>query len=257
MDEKKFKTKYVSSSKDVLDFYDEYAQSWDQRFNESESTIQFHKIRLDSFLDLAQLKKNMTIIELGIGTGPYVNTIAPLVKQLVCIDGSSDMLKMLKRKIKNINNVQIKLFDLAKPLMNFDIKADLIYFFGLIEHIIEVDTFLDNCKKMLHKDGKIIVITPNALCPWYYGIRNFFRSGKHCTSDKYYSRRNLKRIMLNHEFIEERCIYWGFFPAGISDFLYKILNYIGKFIEKTPLKVFSGGISLKYRINSEPRNYED
>ena len=248
MDEKSFSTKQSSSSKDVLDFYDLYAESWDERFGDTESVKEFHKIRLDSFFKLADLSKNKTCAELGVGTGPYVTEIAPLVKNLICIDGSKGMLDVLGKKVKRLNNIQLKQIDLSKPLEKSPFKVDVLYFFGLIEHVINMDNLMENCKLILNEGGKIVVISSNGLSPWYHGIRKPFRGGIHCTTDKYYSRNSLGKIMIDHGFREEQCIYWGFFPAGVKGFLYKFFKFVGSLFEKTPLKKFGGGMTISYKF---------
>jgi len=248
MDEKSFSTKQSSSSKDVLDFYDLYAESWDERFGDTESVKEFHKIRLDSFFKLADLSKDKTCAELGVGTGPYVTEIAPLVKNLICIDGSKGMLDVLGKKVKLLNNIQLKQIDLSKPLEKSPFKVDVLYFFGLIEHVINMDNLMENCKLMLNEGGKIVIISSNGLSPWYHGIRKPFRGGIHCTTDKYYSRNSLGKIMIDHGFREEQCIYWGFFPAGVKGFLYKFFKFVGSLFEKTPLKKFGGGMTISYKF---------
>jgi len=108
---------------------------------------------------------------------------------------------------------------------------------------------IENCKLMMNDGAKIVVISSNALSPWYYGIRKIFRNGIHCTTDKYYSRYSLGRIMREHGFHEEFCQYWGFFPAGVKGLTYKILSGIGWLIGKTPLKKFGGGMTISYRLS--------
>lgn len=248
MDEKSFSTKESKSSKDVLDFYDLYAKSWDERFGDTESVKEFHKIRLESFFKLAGLAKDKDSAELGVGTGPYVSDIAPLVKSLICVDGSKGMLDVLEKKISHLNNVKLKQIDLSKPLEKSPFQVDILYYFGLIEHVINIDNLIENCKLMLNKGGKIVVISSNGLSPWYHGIRKPFRGGIHCTTDKYYSRKSLGNIMALHGFKEEGCIYWGFFPAGVTGLLYKFFRFIGSIIEKTPLKKFGGGMTVSYKF---------
>jgi len=163
------------------------------------------------------------------------------------VDGSIEMLKVLGRKTKNYKNVQLEQIDLSKPLPQVNFSADLIYFFGLIEHVIDIDNLMENCIKMLNDGGKIVVISSNALSPWYYGLRKIFRAGTHCTTDRYYSRRSLGKVMARHGFIEEKCIYWGFFPAGIEGLFYRILKCMGGLLEKTPLKALGGGMTISYK----------
>ena len=251
MDEKSFSTKESKSSKDVLDFYDLYAESWDKRFGDTESVKEFHKIRLESFFKLAGLTKDKDCAELGVGTGPYVTDIAPLVKNLICVDGSKGMLEVLEKKISHLNNIQLKQIDLSKPMEKSLFQVDIVYFFGLIEHVINIDNLIKNCRLMLNKGGKIVVISSNGLSPWYHGIRKPFRGGIHCTTDKYYSRKSLGNIMALHGFQEVGYIYWGFFPAGVTGLLYKFFRFIGALIEKTPFKKFGGGMTISYKFNDQ------
>jgi 2-polyprenyl-3-methyl-5-hydroxy-6-metoxy-1,4-benzoquinol methylase len=246
MDEKSFRTKQASSSKDVLNFYDEYAESWDRRFGETESVTEFHASRLGIFLELAKLSIEKTAVELGVGTGPYVNRIAPLVKQLICVDGSGEMLKIVRKKVENLNNVSLKQMDLSKPCKKVDFKGDVVYFLGLIEHVIEIDVLIENCKLMLNDGGTVVVVSSNAFSPWYYGLRRIFRAGMHCSTDKYYSRSSLGKIMDKHGLSEECCKYFGFVPPGVEGVTFKILRRIGNFFGETPLKIFAGGMAIRY-----------
>jgi len=248
MDEKTFKKRQSSSSNDVFEFYDDYAETWDTRFGKTESVIEFHKKRLKNFLELAELSKDKVAAELGVGTGPYVEDIAPLVKKLICVDGSKGMLNVLKSKAKNLKNVNIKQIDLSKPIKKTEIKADVVYFFGLIEHVIDIDTLMENCKLMLNDGGRIVAVASNATSPWYYGVRRFSRAGSHLTTDKYHSRKTLGKVMREHGFEEQDYRYWGFYPAGIEGFAYKFLRWFGDILENTPLKIFAGGMTISYKL---------
>ncbi|HEU19419.1 MAG TPA: class I SAM-dependent methyltransferase, partial [Deltaproteobacteria bacterium] len=108
MDEKTLFTKHSTNSKDVIEFYDTYAEAWDKRFRSTKSTKMFHQLRLETFLSLAKLKKEEVAVELGVGTGQYLEKIAPLVKQIICIDGSQKMLEILLKKNKHLSNISIQ-----------------------------------------------------------------------------------------------------------------------------------------------------
>src|SRR5512136_2009601 len=104
MDEKNLSTKESRSSEDVIGFYDTYAEGWNQRFRNIKSTQKFHQARLESFFRVAQLKKNETCIELGAGTGQYLEKIVPHVKEIICIDGSQKMLDILLKNNGHLTN---------------------------------------------------------------------------------------------------------------------------------------------------------
>jgi 2-polyprenyl-3-methyl-5-hydroxy-6-metoxy-1,4-benzoquinol methylase len=249
MNEKSFRTLFARSSNDVLAFYDRYASTWDNRFMNKKSTDKFHQIRLNSFLSLAKLSKNSRIIEVGVGTGVYLDKISPIVKEVICIDGSNKMLDELEKKHGALSNIKLIQLDLEKPVSKDIQQADLVYCFGLIEHIIEIDTFIQNLGKMINHKGRLIFVTPNGKSPWYGNMRYLLRSGKHCSTDKYYNIADLNKLMSKHGFIEEKCIYWGYFPAGVNDFIWKLLEAIGYMIDKTPMRKYAGGITISYMKN--------
>jgi SAM-dependent methyltransferase len=252
MDEKDFQMQSAQSSRDVLAFYDRYAKTWDKRFGGHKlSTMQFHRIRFESFLQVADFKKTDRVIELGVGTGPYLEEILPLVREVICIDGSEQMLDLLREKHGDHPNIQLFQMDLEKPIKRLPFQADLVYWFGLIEHIIDVNSFILNCKSMLRIGGRVAFIAVNGRCPWYSGISRFWRAGRHCSSDTYYTKEQLDHLMISHGFAPEATIYWGYFPAAIGDTLYHILNLIGKVVERTWLKHYAGGLTLSYVFKGE------
>lgn len=252
MDEKTFQTQEVSSSNDIVTFYDNYAETWDARFALRKSTDAFHKMRLGSFLNLAGLSRRDVIAELGVGTGVYLKTIAPMVKEVICIDGSKKMLDVLKEKNKELINVRLVQCDLEEKC-DFNFKVNLLYCFGLIEHIIDLDCFIENCKSMLLPKGRLVFVTPNARSPWYGKMRSFFRAGKHCSSDHYYTKESLDSIMRKKGFQCSAYVYWGYFPAGISDTLFALLSFWGEIIDRTPLRRLAGGMTLFYELIDHER----
>jgi SAM-dependent methyltransferase len=247
MDEKTIQTQTVQSSKDILAFYNRYAKSWDERFGSQRfSILHFHHLRLESFLKLANLKKTDRLVELGVGTGLYLDIISPFVKEVICIDGSDQMLNVLRAKNRKLPNVKLFQMDLEYPLENVFFQADLVYWFGLIEHIIDVNTFIKNIKRMLPIGGRVVLIVANGRCPWYRGMRRLWRAGRHCSSDRYYTKDQLDNLMASHGFAPETAIYWGYFPPGVGNNLYKILTLLGKIAERTCLKRFAGGLTASY-----------
>ncbi len=250
MEERDFKTKLARSSQDVIAFYDRYARSWDWRFRDRPSTLEYHQNRCNSFLQVARLEKTDRVVEVGVGTGLYLDRISPLAQEVICIDGSQQMLELLKKKHGNLPNIRTFLWDLETPLPNISLAADLVYGFGILEHIINLEPFLVNCKRMLRSRGRIIFITPNGKSPWYHGLRRPWRVGRHCSTDRYYSLNELIEILGVFGFSLEKAIFWGFFPAGIGDFPFHILDRIGKLIERTRFREYAGGLTASF-ISSE------
>jgi ubiquinone/menaquinone biosynthesis C-methylase UbiE len=125
--------------------------------------------------------------------------------------------------------------------------ADCVYFFGLIEHVIDVSSFLAEIMRVLKKEGVVIGITPNKNSPWYK-IRHFIRqTGKHCTTDKYYSIKELNKLFLSNGFTKVYASYWGAVPAGTNDYVGRFLSTIEPLLEKTYLRTLLGGLTFSYR----------
>ncbi len=253
MDERTFKTADARSSADVLEFYSKYAASWDDRFAARRSTTAFHRARLQSFLRLANLRKTDVIIEIGAGTGPYLDALSPLVGKIICIDGSPKMLDVLSSKHRSLENVQILQMDLEKPIEGSIPQGDVLYCFGLIEHIIDLRTFLQNCRRLLKDNGNFIIVTPNGRSPWYGLIRRLCRAGKHCSSDRYFRKEELDRLLEPCGFRSSLFVYWGYFPAGVNDAVYLALDRVGRALEKTRLRRYAGGLTASYIVSASER----
>jgi len=246
VDEKTFRTQVVRSSKDVIAFYSQYAATWDERFGDKRSTSEFHRIRLESFLKVAHLKKTDRLVELGVGTGPYLDMISPLVKEIICVDGSKQMLDILWAKHGNLPNITLVHMDLEQLIENVSFQADLVYCFGLLEHIIDANNFVKNCRSMLRTGGRVIFVTANGRSPWFGVMRQLWRAGRHCSSDRYYTRKQIDELMGQHGLAPEVAIYWGYCPAGVGDTVYWTLNLIGKIAERTFLEQYAGGLTVSY-----------
>jgi SAM-dependent methyltransferase len=245
MDERSFQTQKAQSSRDVLAFYDAYAPSWDERFGDSPTTRAFHRMRLDSLLALARFRPSDRAVELGVGTGAYLDDIAPKVRELVCVDGSRGMLDVLEAKHAHLPNLRVTQLDLEQPAAP-ELAADVVYCFGLLEHIIDTRTFLDNCRRMLVPGGRLIIVAPNGESPWYGAMRRLCRAGSHCTSDRYYSKAACAALLEPHGFRYEAAKYWGYAPAGIPPFAYGLLTAIGRVVDRTPLRRFAGGLTIAF-----------
>lgn len=254
MDEKKFSTKISSTEKDVIDFYDAYAESWDERFGDGLSNAHFHKKRFDSFKEaLLCAQNNDVAVELGVGTGVYIDKVACLCNKIIGIDGSKNMLEVLDRKLnklglKNVSLYQSNVLDLVEIS---DSSIDVVYFFGLIEHIVDISKFINEIKRVLKPGGIVIGVTPNGSSPWY-SLRYLFRgTGKHCSSDTYYTKKQIDDLYTDHDFAFEKILFWGGVPAGINNFImYKSLALVESIIAKTLFKKYFGGMTFVYKKKS-------
>lgn len=96
--------------------------------------------------------KPQSLIEIGSGTGNFIERIRHMVPETVASEYNREAAKICLQK--NIKTIPI---DIAK-IQN---KFDIVCAFEVLEHVWDNDTFMQNCVNLLHKKGKIIFSTPD------------------------------------------------------------------------------------------------
>ena len=107
-------------------------------------------------------KKNIKIIDLGCGSGEWLEILQDNGYSPVGID-SNDLIVAKTRNEYNDLNIENK--DALTYLNNCgDESIDVVCSFQMIEHLglFELYSFFDECKRVLKEDGLIILATPNA-----------------------------------------------------------------------------------------------
>lgn len=251
MHEKSFVTKKTNNESDVIKFYDDYADDWDQRFEPSKSTSYFFEGRWKSFQEiLGSGNSYKYALELGVGTGQYIERARVIFSNIIAVDGSPKMLEQLKQKLDKfkIDNVSVMLANTLDLSSIQSDSVDIVYCFGLLEHIIDMESFFKEINRVLRHDGIFIAVIANAMCPWYLFRRHVRGAGKHCSTDSYYTKRQLIEVTSRHGFTFERARYWGGVPAGIgSGIVFRMLKFLEPLIENSFFSVFLGGITLRFR----------
>jgi ubiquinone/menaquinone biosynthesis C-methylase UbiE len=252
MRENDFSTKVVKNESDVIAFYDEYASSWDDRFGDLFTTHYFIERRWRSFVEAVDHCKidNIAAVELGVGTGVYIERTAKMFSCITAIDGSEKMLRALRYKVeeKNISNVSVLRSNILQLEQIKDSSFDCVYFFGLLEHIIDVNLFTKEIGRILRKGGFVIGVTPNGNSPWYYLRRLIRGTNKHCSSDTYYTIKKIDMLFKPMGFKREYSAQWGAVPAGINHRAGRILAGLEPLLEMSCLKMFLGGLTFAYKF---------
>lgn len=138
----------------------------------------FTKFRDDYIVNQCKSKK---VLHIGSCDWPYAEekfkkgTLLHQKIQKVCkdqlgIDLDKESIAYLKKN--GIDN--IKYFDMNK-VEKLDYKPDIIIFGETIEHIMNLETGLNNLKKIMTNDTKMIITTPNADAAYriYMSLRGY------------------------------------------------------------------------------------
>jgi ubiquinone/menaquinone biosynthesis C-methylase UbiE len=106
------------------------------------------------------LNPEMTVLDIGCGTGIITNEIAEDVKKIDAIDYSEKMIKEAETKAakKEIKNITYAVKS-VNELNGNGIKYNCITAFNVLYFIKNIDEMLDNIHCVLEKDGLFISVT--------------------------------------------------------------------------------------------------
>src|SRR5262245_50557406 len=94
----------------VAEYYDRAAETWDSTHGAARQNARFARQIRDSLKRLlSPADRSGTALELGAGTGPYVDITAPLFARLIATDLSDGMLAVLARRIVQLRLTNVTL----------------------------------------------------------------------------------------------------------------------------------------------------
>jgi len=111
-----------------------------------------------------------TVLEIGSGEGYGITELALKSEKYIAID---KFVPSISQNLKNENNVEF--IQMNVPPLNkiADNSVDFVVSFQVIEHIQNDEKFVEEIFRVLKKDGKMILTTPNILMslsrnPWHF-----------------------------------------------------------------------------------------
>lgn len=146
----KINDKYIKS------FYEESAERYNGRFKNNPKGKIMHNLQTQIILNsIAQYKKNIKILEVGCGTGRFLDSLNKKgYKNLYGLDFSQNMLDVLTKTNKNIKTIQGDAYNL--PFKNNEF--DVVFSVHVLMH-------LENPKKayneMLRVSKKLVLFEVN------------------------------------------------------------------------------------------------
>jgi 2-polyprenyl-3-methyl-5-hydroxy-6-metoxy-1,4-benzoquinol methylase len=148
---------------------------------------------LKGFIDVKGLK----VLVLGCGMGYECEELKKLGNFVIACD-------MNKKYIENAKKYSDKTFfcDLMEKIDQEDESFDVVYCSETVEHLLSFHPFVDECKRVLKKEGFLVITTDNPC-----NIRNIMRmitqNSKYFHHDghnHYYSPRDMSRILNKNGF---------------------------------------------------------
>ena len=126
--------------------------------------IKFIKEKLISHfnLDISSLNplKKLKILDIGCGGGLLSEPLSRLGAQMTGVDASNNNIEVAKLHSKEMN-LNINYIFSSPENLNFNDKFDIILNMEVVEHVADVNLFINNCSKLIKKNGIMFVATIN------------------------------------------------------------------------------------------------
>ena len=104
--------------------------------------------------------EKIKILDIGCGGGLLSEPMCRLGAEVVGIDASEKNINVAKLHARE-NNLNIKYLCASPETLKTDLKFDVILNMEIIEHVENIDLFLESCSKLLNKGGIMFVATIN------------------------------------------------------------------------------------------------
>ena len=136
--------------------------------------------------------KDKNVLEVGCGVNYFVPYWLLTKNNVVACDICKEAVFLLKDIVKRLNlpDKSLQLYVGDAGLINFDEKFDIININNVLHHIDDKRGTLSKLRKMLKKNGKILIVEPN----YYYPFRWIAETdifGKFNFAKKYLEKKNL------------------------------------------------------------------
>jgi ubiquinone/menaquinone biosynthesis C-methylase UbiE len=104
------------------------------------------------------LRKEMTAMEYGAGTGISSFLLKDYLKEITLMDNSSEMVRIMNEKIrdKNVKNLKALFFDLEHSDYTGG-KFDLIFTQMVLHHVTDVESIITRFGRLLNKGGYLAI----------------------------------------------------------------------------------------------------
>jgi ArsR family transcriptional regulator len=103
------------------------------------------------------LDRNWVVADLGAGTGSLALRIAPHVSRILAVDGSVEMLSVLRERTKDAPNVEARQGELESlPLESASV--DIAFLVFALHYVVEPWTVLSESRRVLKPGGRLIVV---------------------------------------------------------------------------------------------------
>ena len=164
-------------NKKEIEKFSKIAEEWWNPSGKFKPLHKFNPIRISyikeniiSTFNIKNEKKplgNVKILDIGCGGGLLTEPMSRMGAKITGIDASERNIQIAKLHSKK-DNLEIDYFCCSPENFNPKEKFDVILNMEIVEHVENVDFFLESCAKLLRKNGIMFVATLNKTLKSYF-----------------------------------------------------------------------------------------
>ncbi len=158
-------------NKEEIQKFSNLAEEWWDVNGKFKPLHMFNPIRIEYILEeiskhfqldrkKKDLLKNLEILDIGCGGGLMSEPMARLGGNVTGIDASEKNIKIAAVHCEK-NNLKINYLNKSPEKLNETEKFDIILNLEIVEHVDNLDLYLDSCKRLLKKNGLMFTATIN------------------------------------------------------------------------------------------------
>ena len=164
-------------NKKEIEKFTKIAEEWWNPHGKFKPLHKFNPIRIsyikESIINAFKLKQKVKplekikILDIGCGGGLLSEPMSRLGAEVTGIDASGKNIEIAKYHARK-NNLNVKYFCASPERFDTTTKFDVILNMEIVEHVKDVDFFLQSCSKLLKKNGIMFVATLNKTLKSYF-----------------------------------------------------------------------------------------
>ncbi len=164
-------------NKKEIEKFSKIAEEWWDPHGKFKPLHKFNPIRIsyikESIINSFKLKEKVKplekvkILDIGCGGGLLSEPMSRLGAEVTGIDASDKNIEIAKFHARK-DNLNIKYLCASPEKLNTNTKFDVILNMEIVEHVKDVDFFLQSCSKLLRKNGIMFVATINKTLKSYF-----------------------------------------------------------------------------------------
>ena len=189
-------------------------------------------------LNIEEPLKELKILDIGCGGGLLCEPLSRLGAIMTGIDASGNNIEVARLHSKEMN-LNIRYIHCSPENLNFKNEFDVILNMEVIEHVSNVNLFIQNCSKLIKKNGIMFVATINKNLKSYIFailgaeyILRWLPIGTH-DWDRFLTPQNLEIIASKNNFLVDKIVGMKFnlFAKKWSKSNDLSVNYISTFVK--------------------------